>query len=556
MIGRNGMSQSRQVRVRALGSSAMTVALLLAGPAFAQCAPDPTVAGGTTICSGTDVDGLSVNTAGTTVIVETGAVVNGAGGNPAIDIDNWGRLTNAGTIVGNVVIGSTGATAGTTVDSTAGRITGSLRFGSAADTLVALFDGTRLRYGVNGAIDGGVGNDTVRVRLTADTMIATSLRLPTAFERLSLVPNAGTTTTLTPDFATNGVLLIGGNGTLINTGDLFAAAQVIGSDNAVDGLINFRNAGSVISDASTGSTSAISLSRFARFENLGKITGGRNGVNLSGTGQVINSGNITVSQTALSVVSENFTNTETGELYSNDGIALSVSGVTGTGRLNAGLIGGVTGARIASSLANTGTITGTQTGVLLNGNGVLDNRAGGVILGPAAISAAAGNLFTTDNTVLNAGTIMGNVVLGNSTDTVFRNNNRYFALPGGVLNGDLTLGRNDLLITDLVNTGPGAFAGITGQVNASSAQLRLRVGADASAAMTAPAGFRSIGYELQNGVNLTLTGTTDQTMLLAGRGNVRHDRRDQRGRPPRHPDHQQDARPRRTCPGERADHHQ
>lgn len=85
MIGRNGVSQARRVRARALESSALTMALMLAGPAFAQCAPDPTIIDGTTTCSGTDADGLVVTTRGTKVLVEQTATVNGSSG-PAINI--------------------------------------------------------------------------------------------------------------------------------------------------------------------------------------------------------------------------------------------------------------------------------------------------------------------------------------------------------------------------------------------------------------------------------------------------------------------------------------
>lgn len=79
------MSQARQVRARALGSSAIAVATMLAGPAFAQFAPEPTVADGTTTCSGTDADGLRVTTRGAKVVVANGATVRGSGG-PAIAV--------------------------------------------------------------------------------------------------------------------------------------------------------------------------------------------------------------------------------------------------------------------------------------------------------------------------------------------------------------------------------------------------------------------------------------------------------------------------------------
>jgi len=56
------LSRGWQVKARALESSAILVALMVAGPAFAQCSPDPTQANATTICIGTDSNGLVVTT--------------------------------------------------------------------------------------------------------------------------------------------------------------------------------------------------------------------------------------------------------------------------------------------------------------------------------------------------------------------------------------------------------------------------------------------------------------------------------------------------------------
>jgi hypothetical protein len=63
-----------------LVSGASLLALMCAAsPGWAQCAPDPTVSGGTTICSGVDVDGLLVTTPNTRVIVNADADVRGGG---------------------------------------------------------------------------------------------------------------------------------------------------------------------------------------------------------------------------------------------------------------------------------------------------------------------------------------------------------------------------------------------------------------------------------------------------------------------------------------------
>jgi hypothetical protein len=73
------MTMDRKVRSRrwswALGTSFAAMAAGWGAPAAAQCTPDPTVANGTTNCTGTDSDGLSVTTSGTNVVVAAGAVV-------------------------------------------------------------------------------------------------------------------------------------------------------------------------------------------------------------------------------------------------------------------------------------------------------------------------------------------------------------------------------------------------------------------------------------------------------------------------------------------------
>jgi hypothetical protein len=72
----------------ALQTSAMVVTFLVAGPAFAQCLPDPTVGNGTTTCAGADTDGLTVANANTRIIVASGAIVqpgSRAAGQPGSD---------------------------------------------------------------------------------------------------------------------------------------------------------------------------------------------------------------------------------------------------------------------------------------------------------------------------------------------------------------------------------------------------------------------------------------------------------------------------------------
>ncbi|HEX8421603.1 MAG TPA: autotransporter outer membrane beta-barrel domain-containing protein [Sphingomonas sp.] len=728
------MSRARQVRMRALGTSAMTLAALLAGSAFAQCAPEPTAENGTTVCRGIDADGLQISTYGTAVTVEQDAIVrsanapalavrlgssNGFGAPVRIDvfglvdggthagisqiaqpiaesfstqtlaltiaaggtvtgsngvvvgraagqgfvdasvtIDNAGmiegtsgiallstdpangfssivnraggvigaivgpigsldnagtidggvrsaierssrasgfffgsvvnsgsivsnsssatyvnltdlggvtnsgtiensgvglalagssffitnaaggriasagaiaiqtdtlQLTNAGTIVGDVIVGSTASFSFSTVDTTLGSIDGSLRFGAGNDTLIARYDNGALRYGVTGTIDGGDGIDMVRARFASDTTLAAPLVVPTNFERLALTPAAGVTTALSPGFVAPGILLLGGEGTLINRATLSGTGQIIIDDFQAGGLPNFVNAGTIASSSDATGFYAVAFNQFGRFENSGTITATRDAVSLFGSGPIVNSGTIIAGGTGLSTFSGQFDNT--GLIRSTDGIGAILNGSTfGTTTVNAGRIEGMTaGVQLGAGLANTGTITGSQAGIVLTGYGTLENRAGGVVSGgTAAITAQFPNasFYSFNTTVTNGGTINGNVVLGDSQTLVYGNNNRYFALTGGILNGDLLLGQGDLFVTELANAGPGTFAGINGDVIANASQLRYRVRQDATAVSSAPAGFANVGYDLFDGATLTLTGTGGTPLTLAGRGTV------------------------------------
>jgi hypothetical protein len=71
----NGALRGQRVRSYALGTSAIVLAMVVGGPAAAQCTPDPTTVNGTTNCTGTDDNGLTVATSGTRVTVAKDAVV-------------------------------------------------------------------------------------------------------------------------------------------------------------------------------------------------------------------------------------------------------------------------------------------------------------------------------------------------------------------------------------------------------------------------------------------------------------------------------------------------
>lgn len=463
-------------------------------------------------------------------------VTNASGGTiassgaTAISANTFLTLTNSGVITGNVITAAQPSyTTGSTIDSSAGTINGTVTFGAGNDTLVAGWNGSGLVTGITGSIDGGAGTDTVRVRFTTDATIGSALTMPTGFERLTLAPDAKVTATLVDGFSAPAPLLVMGSGTVINRTTLSGTNQAlqVGNDfNGPTGYATFVNAGTIRTTAGTSGTFAVALGSYlSRFENGGTITATGDGVSAFASGAFVNTaaGTITAAGTGVSLFSASFTNA--GTIRSTGGTGVILSGSYGANWTNSGRIEGtVAGASINSNLINTGTIASTGTGVLVDYYGILDNRAGGTVNG--GVSGKSTSLFNA--TVANAGTINGNVRLTGSTSNGSYNANRYFALAGGVLNGNLTLGASDMLIAELAGSAAGRIAGITGTVTGSNSQLRLRVRTDATTALAVPAGFAGVGYDLYDGATLTLTGGLNQSttatfvppLTLAGQGTV------------------------------------
>ncbi len=449
-------------------------------------------------------------------------------GTTAIQANTSLTLTNAGTIIGNVATAARPSyTGASTVDSRAGTITGSVTFGAGDDTLVAGWSGTGVITGIAGAIDGGAGNDTMRVRITADATLANAVTLPTAFERFAVAPDEKVTATLADGFAAPGPIMIAGSGTIINRTILTGTTQVLtANDFFASGYATFVNAGTIRTTSRANGVFAAALGfNISRFENTGIIDATGDGVSFSYQGTFINSGTIVAAGTGVSLSGQSFTNT--GTIRSTGGYGVILSGSYGWNWTNSGRIEGVTaGARVSSNLVNTGTIASAATGVHIDSYGSLDNRAGGVITG--GLAGVTGSFNSVSNaTIVNAGTINGNVRLVGGTGSTY-NGNRYFALAGGVLNGNLTLGNGDTLIAEFANGGSSGFAGITGTVTGTGTLLRYRVRADAAGTLGLPTGFAGVGYDLYDGAALTLTGTANQSaptfyaspLMLAGYGVV------------------------------------
>ncbi|MBB3349644.1 autotransporter domain-containing protein [Sphingomonas sp. BK069] len=433
--------------------------------------------------------------------------ITGVGGT-AINISGPLSLTNLGTIDGAVRAGSSG-NQGSTIDSSRGTIDGALTLGDGDDVLLARYVDGSIMTGITGAIDGGNGVDTLRLGIAADATLG-AVALPTNFERLGLDVASGATATLVNGFA--GPVLLGGTGTIINRTTLTGDTKLVGSAGFFDSP-SFINAGTLRTLGAGGY--AIQTNARA-IDNQGVINAAGDGVSVDGSSATFaNSGTITAGGTGVFGVGISFSNT--GSVQSTGGTAARLS--SGSARNSGTLTGAEAGVRLSGNLVNEGTISSPGTAILVNTYSVIDNRAGGRISGGtrAIASEYAVSLGRVD--VTNAGTIDGDVLLNTDPDPDFYNGNRYVALPGGVLNGNLTIGGGDTLVTELAGSGDGRFAGITGTVSAINSGLRYRVRDTAIVSAAAPAGFIAVGYELFDGAALTLTGA-NAPLSFAGTGSV------------------------------------
>ncbi|WP_132910877.1 autotransporter outer membrane beta-barrel domain-containing protein [Sphingomonas sp. BK235] len=436
-----------------------------------------------------------------------------AAGGVAIDAAGALSLTNRGTIRG-AVIARDDTRQGSTIDNRLGTIDGDVTLGAGNDVFLARYVDGAVRTGVTGTIDGGAGVDTLRLDIDADATLA-AVALPVNVERLGLEVARDVTATLGDGFA--GPVQLGGAGTIVNRTVLTGASELITSGPLSLDTPAFVNAGTL--RTTVGGAYAVQLNARS-IDNQGTIEAAGDGVSLGVSGQSFsNSGSITAAGIAVSAWSVDFSNA--GTITSTAGVGLALSGSYGYRATNSGTISGaVAGVRLGTALVNTGVISSPGTAVTLDWYGTIDNRAGGRISGGSAAIAPRDASGLYNATVVNAGTIDGDVLLGRDGRGDSYNGNRFFALAGGVLNGNLTLGRGDTLVAELAGSGAGRFAGITGTVTATDSLLRYRVRDAATvAADAAPAGFATIGYDLIGGAALTLTGAR-APVSVAGEGSV------------------------------------
>lgn len=431
-------------------------------------------------------------------------------------------LTNRGVINGDVIAGINPSSTGSFIDTSGGGIiNGSIILGAGDDTVITDFEtADNLFTNVTGTVDAGGGTNTLQVNFGADTALTEALITPADFQLLTFDIANEATLTLEESYSTSAAIAFSqnfgsfGGGELVNKGTFSTNGTAIVSPSYT--LSKFTNEGDITATLANPFDIAVRIDQ-TEFVNTGNIVGNGGG-GLDSSGNLTNSGSIVADGVAVRIFQGVVENS--GLIQSNDAIGLSLSGNVGVPAANSGtIIGNLAGAQVAGHiLTNTGTISGTETGVALDPYGTLDNQVRGVVNGGVSTLLYG---FTFNATVKNAGTINGDVNFG---DFPGNSNNVFVAQPGGIVNGNVHLGSGgDLFVTSLVNDGPGEFAGVTGTVTGgSNSRLRYLVDQDTDADISLSGIFSGVGYDLSNNAQLTLTGSspTVSAIQFVGTGSV------------------------------------
>lgn len=463
----------------------------------------------------------------TGLIVSSGTAITGSGAQPlmitnaaggiiagnvaAINVDGAITLTNVGTITGSV-ISTAPAGQNSVIDTRLGTIEGDLLLGAGDDTLRAIYDVSTGRVSsVTGTIDGGSGTDTIVIGVNGDTTFGV-VTLPTNFELLGLELTDNAAVTLSPAFSTGAGVSLDGYGSVVNQADITTASVAVtaGFSNSLT-FTNEANITATLSD--TNQTAVRGLSHVT---NIGTITAAGGGGVTAGS-SLVNDGTITATGTAALVSYGILTNS--GTIVSTGGIGASISsGYSYARSTNSGTIDGATVGAVlwSTSLINTGTISGGDTGVELTYSAIVVNEAGGTISG--GTNAIANTGYGTQ--VVNAGTINGNVRLASSNTYDFSDD--VFVDAGGTVNGAILLGGgDDELVVDIAADPARPLAGATSGVDAGDGYdtLRYLVNADATANLALTNGFEGLAYELDNYAALSLTAADPITASIGLTGN-------------------------------------
>lgn len=501
MIGQAVGSRGRGVRACALGTSAVALAMVLGGTAHAQCAPDPTQVSGTTNCTGTDGDGLTVATSDTRVIVAPDAVVRPGAALAAIT----SRASNVSLTVNGLVDGGTAkpgifVTNGTPVtvpcDPYAGAsvsycVPGSLQTGYASSS-------ASITVGAGGQVTGGQG-----------ILIRRDPANTSGFVGASLI-NAGT---------------ISGTAGPAVVADQTGAAPLS------------------VSNAATGTIGGIA-GQVSSLTNAGTIDGGVNAALASTTGAfVTNSGRIvsTGSAATLSAAAYLSVTNDAGATIGGSSTAIRTTGALYL--FNAGTINGSVVSTAGAGQASTvDTRTGTINGDLILGAGNDTLRA--------RYDAASGQMSSVTGTVnggagtdtlaiaIDADTTLGSAVLPTGFDLLgldFTNNATATLAPGFASGTGMSVAGNGTLINQaaLVTSGPavnGGFISGVSLINQGSITATLTSGQAAvnglssltnTGTITGTGGAGARASTLINSNAIIATGTAAEVGTFTNNGTIR-----------------------------------
>ena len=351
---------ARSVRRRrltlALGTSTLAWSIALPMAAQAQCAPDPTVANGTTTCTGTDADGLRVTTPNTVVTVADGATVGSAAA-PAIAVD----IPPGSSIYGATTINVLGSVSGAGQDgisvtagapdpiyyNTARQVTLNVGSGGSVSGTTAL----SLRRGA----DDGSGTVSAFVD-NAGTLTGTSgIALLGNATRSATDPSPLTTFYSITNEATGRIVggIVGSIYTLANAGSIDGGtASAVDAGGAASGPVITNASGATIRSAAASATIATGSSYYLTVTNAGTIAN-------SGGGAALSAGTVALTNQAGGVV--------TGGIS-----AASSLNLVNRGMMTGDVLAGGGGNMIDSSA---GTINGSVT--LGSGNNLLIARYDG-----------------------------------------------------------------------------------------------------------------------------------------------------------------------------------
>jgi len=427
MIGRESASRRARVRVCALGTSAIALGMLWTGAAAAQCAPDPTVAGGTTTCTGTDSDGLVIATDNTRVVVAPDAIVRA--GTSAAGIATRGNGVSLS--VNGLVDGGTGKPG---VFVTTGPATSGPCDPYAGASVGYCVPGTTVTYypSASATIEVAAGRTVTGAQ---GILIRRDPTNTNGFISASIT-NAGRITGITgPAVVADGL----GSGTLSITN------AATGRIDGIAGQVSFLNNAGLV-DGGTNAALAATAGPFA------------NGLTVTNTGRIVSNGAAATLSSAgfLSVTNAS------GATIGGSGTAISSAGALFL--TNAGTIAGSVVSTAGSGTASTiDTRTGTITGDLRLGAGNdtlrarFDPTTGRVSSVTGAIDGGAG----TDTLAIgiDADTSIGRAVLPTNFELLgldLSNNATATLLPGFTTGSGIALSGQGALVNraDLVTTGP------------------------------------------------------------------------------------------------------